>query len=164
MTAMLRQSGFEISRTTVFASARSDWLDRFSRLEVSVMRCADQFSSKPLPRGMPLSQRLARITSLTTSSAGSPEVLKKLQMLADECLELLPRRATIIHSTMKVGKCDGTDVALFQNGVDVAANLPVYVVMTEEDFVVDQRVLQSLTDRFSSLLPNPSWPPPPRPA
>ena len=127
-----------------------------------MIRCANRFCAEPLPRGMPLCQRLGEISSLSTSPVCSADTLKKLQKLVPQCLKLLPRRATIVHSTMKVGKREDVDAALFQNGVDVANNVPFYVIMTDEDFLADRRVLQSLTDQFDSLLASPSSLPRPK--
>lgn len=164
MTAQPHQLDFETTQIAMFALARSNWLDRFSRLEVAVMRCVDRFCVEPSPRGMPLSQRLTMLSALTASPTCPKDKIEKLQKLVNECIRLLPLRATIVHSEMKIGSCDGKPAALFRNGTDVAGNLPIYVIMTEHDFLADRRSLQSLTDRLSNLLVSPSGPPRPKPA
>jgi hypothetical protein len=152
MTTQPHGSEFVASPSSLFAHARSDWVDSFARLEATVLKCGDRFSAQRAPRGMPFSQRLARMAASTPSTICSRATLEKLQKLIRECETLLPLRATLVHSVMQIGQLGDTDIALFRNGVDAARELPNYVVMTEEDFRRQQRQLQSLRDRFSRLL------------
>ncbi|HYW16997.1 MAG TPA: hypothetical protein VE891_12705 [Allosphingosinicella sp.] len=162
MTALPIPEEFEVDTISSFARARSEFLDRFNQLEAAILRLEHRLSAAFPVRGTPLSQRLATLSSLKPSSTCSAQ----LQRLVRECETLLPFRATIVHSTMKVRKRNKGRVAIFQNSFDEANDVPLFAVTTERDFERVAARVQRLTDEINGLIPalKPSGPLQPRPA
>ena len=160
MTAHAAARQFD-KASTLFAEARSDWLDSFSRLEVAVYRFELRCCAAPLPRGTPLKQRLP---ALLSNCGGSNVPVQELQKLVRECEALLPLRATIVHSAMKTGMRDAGEVAIFQNAFDLAHAVPVFAEMTPREFARGINSLGRLANAFAKLGAKPSSPPPREPA
>ena len=151
MTAQPPASQFDSNGAAIFACARSDWLDDFSQLELAVRKCEERFNPARFPRGTPLSQRLPALAALKPSSSCSNDTLERLQKAVRACEAFLPLRASIVHSTLKTGKRGKSKVAIFQNSCDAVHGVPLYAVMTEEDFVRTGRVLRGLASEFTGL-------------
>jgi hypothetical protein len=73
-------------------------------------------------------------------------------------------RAAIVHSPMAYGERNALPAAFFQNALDFAQQLPLYVVMTESDFADTKADLTRRTRKLEGLLVSPSSPPQPTPA
>src|SRR5688572_6374762 len=101
MTAQPHQIEFSTKRVTLFAWARSQWLDSFSRLEIAVLRCGAQVGLQPQARGTPLCQRLSDLKAQAPNLC-SDATQKKLSELVRECEAFLPRRATMVHAVMRI--------------------------------------------------------------
>jgi hypothetical protein len=150
MTVQPNPAAFKIQPKTLFAGERSDWLDSFSRLEQAVLQCCERLCISRCARGKPFSQRLTMLAALPAGTW--PEAsLKKLRKLVRECELLLPRRANVVHSIMKIERREGRYIAVFQNNIDAACDVPHFEILSAEDFASDRKALQSLADRFKSL-------------
>ena len=160
MAAPLSASSFEIGPAK-FAQARSAWLDSFSKLEIAVRKFELRCCGGLTQRGISLKSRLpAMMTSCSSPAVGLPD----LQKLVRECEALLPLRATIVHSVMKIELRGSEEVATFQNVYDAAEGIPICATMTQGEFERGGNNLRRLAKLFEKLGPNPSAPPRPSPA
>lgn len=129
-----------------FPILRSELVDRFARLETAVCECIAKHSALD-PHKKLFTQRLEEFAGLALSCEPLKEKKEALAQLAAECVALLPIRASIVHSVMKIEEREGEPVALFQNATDAAQGNLQYVVMSRADFDRIKRKLQSLADR-----------------
>jgi hypothetical protein len=134
-----------------FAEARNAWLDGFSQLEIAVRKFENRLCTAPAPRGTPLSQRLATLALAKPTSGCSEVAVQQLQKLVRECEKLLPLRATIVHSTMTLGRRDQSEVAIFQNSYDAANDIPLVAMLTQGDFARLGKRLRRLAHGFNTL-------------
>lgn len=150
MTAQPRPGDFAVDATTVLALARSAWLDAFSRVEVAVHRCAGRHRLS-LPRGAPLAERIKKLAAVKASAHCSRADAAKLAEVVGRVEELLPLRATIVHSAMEVGQYGGTCVAMFRNAVDAAFDVPSFMVLSAQDLVRTRGELEKIAARLDSV-------------
>jgi len=151
MTAQAPRRDFDADLAIMFATARSEWLDAFSRLEIAVLKCSERRGLAPAARGTPLRQRIAELRSIKASPDCARAIVDKLGKVTGSIEKLLPLRATIVHSALLTGKRDGTPVALFQNVLDAASGTPTYLVTTLEDLDRGRKQLAELTASLDSI-------------
>jgi hypothetical protein len=146
-----------------FAIIRSDWMDAFARFEAAACACLVRFAGTCEARNVPFSQRLSALSSLTPGPHLPKKAKDLLTELAGSCQSLLTMRAAIVHSPMAYGERNALPAAFFQNALDFAQQLPLYVVMTESDFADTKADLTRRTRKLEGLLVSPSSPPQPTP-
>lgn len=137
-----------------FAGARNDWLNAFGHLELETRKCLVRVAGKDSDRGTPLSQRLCTLAGTPASPRCSKVDAAKLSALKEACEPLLRLRASIVHSVMAEGYLGAEPVAFFQNLADVTANVPVFTVLTAQEFERTRKDVLTLARQFAAISPS----------
>jgi hypothetical protein len=138
--------------SSTFERLRSEWIDAFARIEISVAKCLGQFCRGITSCRTPFSQR---VDALAKAKPG-PHLSKKnaalLGGLPNELAPLMQMRSSIVHSVMVYGERDGTPAAWFRNVLDCPEDRPFFLVMTAEDFSRSKKELIEVSQRLEELL------------
>ena len=124
---------------------RSDWLDAFADLEIAICRCASRYCTEPAKRN--LAQRLKDLEALDPNARLSRDKHARLGALVAECRQLMSFRGTLVHSHMRLGSIDNSNVALFRNVADETDE----VAMTVYQFRKSTENLRRLAGEFERL-------------
>ncbi|HYG29832.1 MAG TPA: hypothetical protein VD887_06425 [Allosphingosinicella sp.] len=151
MTHQPDQSTFAPNWETRFGRLRNDWLNSFARLELEICNSLSRLSGERFSKNKPLSQRVDELASLKPSPTCSHAAAAKLKDLAADCERLSSMRASIVHSVMVEGRRMGTPAALFQNVFEAARDVPIYLVMTVDDFISTRQAVVRLTQQLKAL-------------
>ena len=147
-----------------FVFARSDVLDAFAELEALIGRilksCGHPASNEPFGHRLKAFRTAGKTTFIAKANLGQRD------HIADAIADLLPIRADIVHSAMRLVTFDGREVALFVNAQQAFAPYPQARIVDLVQLRGLARELRDLRKRVSELAKcvNPaSSPPPPSP-
>ena len=142
---------------------RSDFLDACANLEAAVCRilrsCGDARSTEPFGHRVQAFRKAEKTNLIAKANFGQRD------QIADAIAELLPVRADIVHSAMKISLLDGQTTALFTNARTASDDYPVVRLLKAQDFRELIRRVANLTARTGTLgrVSPASSPPPPSP-
>ena len=150
--------------TLEWLQARNDILDAFADLETRIAFILKRAKNLP-PKGQCLGQRLEIFRTVKANSEIAAANLARRDTLVNSIAELLPVRADIVHSRMKIHLIDGSPVGIFVNSHDANEKFPQNRLLTLAEMRCLVNSVQELTESLSKLSkPNPpSSPPPPSP-
>lgn len=147
-----------------FVLARNDFLDCFAELEAVIGRilksCGQSVSNEPFGNRLK-AFRLAEKTTLIAKAN-----LAHRDHIADAIAELLPIRADVVHSTMRLATFDSRTVALFVNAQQAYSQCPQARIIDLSQLRALAREMRDLRKRVSELAkranptPSPSGPTP----
>lgn len=143
--------------------ARSQVLDAFSELEQTIARLLKRSEQKP--HGPHFGARVEAFRKIE----GIPEIAKanypKRDRLADKICDLLPVRADIVHSCMKVYRIDAISTAHFINSQNANQSYPDGRLLTLDqldEIAKAARLIVCEIAQLGRVIP-PSSPHPPSP-
>lgn len=132
---------------SALALARCSWLDAFADLELEISYCTARVHGEPGKKNRPLILRLKKLSELQPEPGLSASDDKLVKDLAAQCLALLPMRAAIVHSSMRV--CAGSPaLAAFRNVADVASGQRNALVFSAADLEAERLKLVRLAKGF----------------
>jgi len=142
------------ANTAQFQQLRSKFLDAFADLE-SFIAVMMNHAGKAVP-AQHLGCRLNEFRKIEPNSRLARENLDRRNQLADKISALLPLRADIVHSTMRVSIIDGEPSAIFINAQNLAERSPPCRVMSQADITQLQEQVRDLTAQLRTLNRSPS--------
>jgi len=131
------------------ALARSDLLDAFSDLEARVTRFIAQ--GKLGTKGQHFGAKMLLFGNLEGIGLIAKTNYAKRDQLADKIISLLPLRADIVHSHMKLAKVDGIVTGVFVNSQCSDEAHPPCRLMTANDLRQFTRNLSKLAGELDNL-------------
>lgn len=140
---------------------RNDFLDACADLETAVCRvlrsCGDARSTEPFGHRVQAFRKAEKTNLIAKANYGQRD------QIADAIAALLPVRADIVHSAMKLSTVDGQAMALFTNARAASDDYPLVRMLKAADFRELIRRVASLTARTAGLgrISPASSPPPP---
>lgn len=142
--------------TAQFQQLRSEFLDAFAELESFIAVLLDH-AGKAAP-AQHLGCRLKEFREIEPNSRLAKENLKRRDQLAGKISALLPLRADIVHSTMRVCIIDGEPSAIFVNAQNLAESNPPCRVMSQADLTRLLKQVEDLTAQLRTLNRSPNPP------
>jgi hypothetical protein len=136
-----------------FHVQRSRWLDAFAALEIEVCKWMIYFECDQDARTTSLSTRLAHLGKVKQSSKLSTNQVPVLAELAKSFASVLATRASLAHGVLVQGTKGTEPAALFHNAADAAHGLPIFLVLTNEDFEASLQDVRRLATKVRDFKP-----------
>ena len=133
-----------------FMIARNGVLDAFSTLESEISRFIGG-GGKAATRNLALGQKLEAFRKVKANPQAATANLPKVEKIADSIACILPIRADIVHSQMKLKNLDGTQVAVFANSVEATEPYPLVRILELKQLMSVGQTALMLTGRIKQL-------------
>lgn len=138
---------------------RSRFLDAFAEVERMVVRMGKMVAKQPND-GASLGQRIERARQAQAGPQFSKDNLKKAFDALDAVCALLPLRADIVHSTLRLAMVDAVATLIFSNSRTADTLCPTVRIIDAAEFKTLTTSVQAISAKLRAALTPPS---PPRP-
>lgn len=152
----------EANEPLEFVTLRSAFLDAFSDLEtevITILKSAGISSSNE-----PFGNRVQKLREADKTPRIAKANLGVRDQITDGITELLPIRADIVHSRMRIGILDGQPVALFINSKEASNSDALTRILTLKRMqglvALVERLVKRISDLGRTANPASSLPPP----
>jgi hypothetical protein len=133
-----------------FAMARSQSIDAFAKLEVTVIEALGRLG---IAQNRDCLGRRVEALGKAKASPSLPKAdLPKMADWAERTHPFLAQRASLVHAEMELGQFGGHWRAVFANAIDAATGMPTVMMFTVADLNRLQRSVHHLTVELSKLV------------
>lgn len=147
MTVQQSASAFQSGARGVFDRLRSDFMDEFTRLEISVGRRLKALGMPFDARKCGFDQLVGKLEKAKASSKLSKIGAADLKRLPQDCEPLQHLRASIAHGVMEIAVTEEGPLAIFRNAADVIDGSSTCYALTPDDLRRKTSELAVLTRR-----------------
>jgi hypothetical protein len=147
MTVQQSASAFRSDAHGVFDRLRSDFMDEFARLEMSIGRRLKALEIPFDARKCGFDQLVGKLERAKASSKLSKIGAADLKRLPQDCEPLQHLRASMAHGVMEIAMTDEGPLAIFRNAADVIDGSNTCYALTPDDLRRKTSEVAALTKR-----------------